>query len=204
MKEQLNSLVLKYQQTNDEKVFKEIYKLSVAKFHPTFNAIAKSLRASVDEVFALYEDVLLRCIPTYTGEGNFENYFMFSVKNKRANLYRDRKLRTQKEVLECCLPKDDDTSAATLEIISEETPEDTLVRKKRADQRQLIRSLLDQTDETTINIVEAFLSCERPTPTAIGKTLGIHHMTVIRKLEKLARNFDSKQFGDFRDYLIAN
>ncbi|OCI06325.1 hypothetical protein BBP22_21610 [Bacillus paralicheniformis] len=63
--------------------------------------------------------------------------------------------------------------------------------------------MVEKSDETTKVIVETFLACERPTPTAIGKKLGVHHMTVIRKLEKLAGYFDTQQFGDYRDYLFA-
>lgn len=204
MKEKLNSLVMEYKHTRCNLVFEEIYRLTISKFKATFKEIARSLRSNVPEVSALYEDVLMRCIETYSGEHDFENYFMFSVKNKRANLYRDRKTRREREVMECELEKHDGEGAATLEIISMETPEKLQFKKKRADQRQLISSLLEKSDGSTKAIVETFLVSERPTPTAIGKALGIHHMTVIRKLEKLAGNFDSKQFGDYRDYLFAN
>ncbi|MFC7799203.1 hypothetical protein ACFTRE_14570 [Bacillus subtilis] len=204
MKEKLNNLVMEYKLTQCNLVFEEIYELTISKLKATFKEIARSLKSNVPEVNALYEDVLMRCIDTYSGEHDFENYFMFSVKNKRANLYRDRKTRREREVMECELKKQDDEGAATLEVISMETPEKLQFKKKRADQRQLISSLLEKSDESTKAIVETFLVSERPTPTAIGKMLGIHHMTVIRKLEKLAGNFDSKQFGDYRDYLVAN
>lgn len=195
---------MEYRLTQCNLVFEEIYELTISKLKATFKEIARSLKSNVPEVNALYEDVLMRCIDTYSGEHDFENYYMLSVKNKRANLYRDRKTRRQREVAECELKKTDDEGAATLEVISMETPENLQFKKKRADQRQLISSLLEKSDESTKAIVETFLVSERPTPTAIGKMLGVHHMTVIRKLEKLAGNFDSKQFGDYRDYLFAN
>ncbi|WP_226568195.1 hypothetical protein [Bacillus stratosphericus] len=202
MKEKLNNLVLNYQKSRSNNSFAEIYEMTITPMRITFKEVARSLRSSVPEVVALYEDVLMGCISSYSGEYDFENYFKYSLKNKRANLYRDKKKRSQWEVLECGLSSSDE-SAATLEIADEETPETIYFTKKRADQCQLIDSLLEKADETTRQIVETFLGCERPTPTAIGKKLGVHHMTVIRKLEKLAGYFDTKQFGDHRDYLFT-
>ncbi|MCI4129422.1 hypothetical protein [Bacillus haynesii] len=203
MKEKLNNLVLSYQKDKSNDVFTEIYEMTISPMRSKFAEVARSLRASVPEVVALYEDVLLNCIGSYTGEHDFENYFKFSLRNKRANLYRDKKKRQQKEVLECGLSSNHNESAATLRIMDEGSPERLFFSKKRADQRQLIDHLVEKSDETTKMIVETFLACERPTPTAIGKKLGVHHMTVIRKLEKLAGYFDTKQFGEYRDYLFA-
>ncbi|QHZ45859.1 sigma-70 family RNA polymerase sigma factor [Bacillus sp. NSP9.1] len=205
MKEKLNNLVLNYQQSRSNTSFDEIYEMTITPMRDAFKGVARSLRSSVPEVVALYEDVLMNCIDSYSGEHDFENYFKYSLKNKRANLYRDKKKRLQREVLECVLSSSDDgdEGAATLIVTEEDTPETLLLSKKRADQRQLIDYLVEKSDETTKTIVETFLECERPTPTAIGKKLGVHHMTVIRKLEKLAGYFDSKQFGDHRDYLFA-
>ncbi|MGQ0416339.1 sigma-70 family RNA polymerase sigma factor, partial [Bacillus sp. HC-TM] len=86
--------------------------------------------------------------------------------------------------------------------------EEHVIKKKEADQRELIDFLADPeqvNDETTTAIVESFLSSENktPTPTAIGKMLGLHHSTVIRKIERLAKRFDERQFGNYRDYLLA-
>ncbi|MGN9867366.1 hypothetical protein [Bacillus swezeyi] len=203
MKEKLNNLVLDYQRSRSNGDFAEIYEMTITPMRSTYKEVARSLRASVPEVVALYEDVLMNCIASYSGEHDFENYFKFSLKNKRANLYRDKKKRMQNEVLECGFTSSDDEGAATLRVIEEDTPEILFFSKKRADQRQLIDYLVEKSDETTKTIVETFLTCERPTPTAIGKKLGVHHMTVIRKLEKLAGYFDTKQFGDHRDYLFA-
>ena len=79
----------------------------------------------------------------------------------------------------------------------------TVLETKRADQRQLIDFLLSGADATTTAIVEAFLNEKKPTPTAIGKKLGLHHSTVLRKLTSLASKYDSKKFGDYRDFLVA-
>ncbi|MGT4651518.1 sigma-70 family RNA polymerase sigma factor [Bacillus cereus] len=202
LKEKLNSYITEYKLTECEYSFSRIYEILIERRSLKFNGIARSLRATDHEVRALYEDVLMKCIKDFNGKVDFENYYNFSIKNKRANMYRDRKTRLNYEVVNS-FGKDEE-SAATLEIADEETPETIYFTKKRADQRQLIDSLLEKADETTRQIVETFLGCDRPNPTAIGKRLGLHHSTVIRKLEKLAGSFDTKQHGNYRDYLVVS
>ncbi|WP_162860212.1 sigma-70 family RNA polymerase sigma factor [Bacillus safensis] len=202
LKEKLNSYITEYKLTGCEYSFSRIYEILIERRSLKFNEIARSLRATAHEVRALYEDVLMKCIKDFNGKVDFENYYNFSIKNKRANMYRDRKTRLNYEVVNN-FGKDEE-SAATLEPVDEETPETIYFAKKRADQRQLIDSLLEKADETTRQIVETFLGCDRPNPTAIGKRLGLHHSTVIRKLEKLAGSFDTKQHGNYRDYLVVS
>ncbi|MGM0815346.1 MAG: sigma-70 family RNA polymerase sigma factor [Bacillota bacterium] len=202
LKEKLNSYVTEYKLTGCEYSFSKIYEILIERCSLKFNEIARSLRATAHEVRALYEDVLMKCIRDFNGSVDFENYYKFSIRNKRANMYRDRKTRLNYEVVNSF--SKDDESAATLEPVDEETPETIYFTKKRADQRQLIDSLLEKADETTRQIVETFLGCDRPNPTAIGKRLGLHHSTVIRKLEKLAGSFDTKQHGNYRDYLVVS
>lgn len=202
LKEKLNSYITEYKLTGCEYSFSKIYEILIERHSLKFNAIARSLRATAHEVRALYEDVLMKCIRDFNGKFDFENYYNFSIRNKRANMYRDRKTRLNYEVVNN-FGKDEE-SAATLEPVDEESPESIYFTKKRADQRQLIDSLLEKADETTRQIVETFLGCDRPNPTAIGKRLGLHHSTVIRKLEKLAGSFDTKQFGNYRDYLVVS
>lgn len=200
-KKQMNIAVLDYQKSKCEKTFHEIYDHFITRIDKLFVTIGKSIGADYWETRALYEDTLLKCISNYDGSNDFENLFNASIPLQRRHFLRGRSNRNKHEFI----PKKDDMNAATFEVTYEITPEDAVVTKKEADQRQLIDFLLDKAkDATTTAIVEAFLSSERPTPTAIGKQLGLHHSTVIRKIEKLASKFDNKQFGDFRDYLVAN
>lgn len=199
-KEQLNSEVLKYQESRSESAFMMVYDYFITRNDRKFKTIGKSIGADYYEARAIYEDTLLSCIESYNGEHDFERLFNASVPLQRRYFLRGRVNRNKREII----PKGDHKDAATFEVPCTITPEELLTTKKEVDQRQLIDFLLGTTsDATTIQIAEAYLSSEKPTPTAIGKKLGLHHSTVIRKLEKLSRNFDTKQFGDYRDYLIA-
>jgi DNA-directed RNA polymerase specialized sigma24 family protein len=199
----LNSLVLTYQQTKSNAVFTEIY-AEVSGWWSNSKTIAQSLRSSEADVVALYEDTLLKSIAKYDGSGDFMNYYKRSIVNNRANLYRKTKRQHEHEVFEQQLNvAEDDGNPNQLEALYG-TTEQTPFTKKEADQRQLIDSLLNGADAKTTAIVEAFLNHPKPTPTAIGEALGIHHSSVIRILKRLAGKFDDKQHGDYRDYLFAH
>lgn len=78
-----------------------------------------------------------------------------------------------------------------------------LYRKTDADKRQLINALSENADPDTKRIVSEYLRSDDARPTAIGKALGIHHQTVIRKLKYLSREFDENKFGELDAYLAS-
>jgi DNA-directed RNA polymerase specialized sigma24 family protein len=203
-KEKLNTLVSRYQETKDETDFNEIYGMVSASWK-SLETVGKSIRADIHEITSLYEDVLLKCIAKYNGEGDFAHFYYASVSRKRTDLYRRKKIQHSRETYE--IEKfgynNEDFKDNRFQLADEFNLEEVALSKKEADQRQLIDSLLSGADETTTAIVETFLQHPKPTPTAIGKQLDIHHSTVIRKLERLAGKFDSKQFGSHTDYLVA-
>ncbi|MEH7652297.1 sigma-70 family RNA polymerase sigma factor [Bacillus safensis] len=204
MKQELNNLIMRFKESNQDTDFTEIYNLTVKKASNTFQSTARSLLTGEADVQELYEDVLMKCISEYNGMHDFENFYKNSLKNRRADTYRKTRRMNERDLYIVDKTIEEDKGAATLEPVDEKTPETIYFNKKRADQRQLIDSLLEKADETTRQIVETFLGCDRPNPTAIGKRLGLHHSTVIRKLEKLAGSFDTKQFGNYRDYLVVS
>lgn len=191
----LNNLVLLYQDTREEATFNEIYTFLSSKWK-SLDTIGKSVLSNKSEVTGAYEDTLLRCVTKYTGESDFENFFNASLRITRAYLYRNNKKLNSREILY-------EDESFMYEFASEYNLEETIFKTKKADQRKLIDYLVSEADETTTAIVETFLQHSKPTPTAIGKQLGIHHSTVIRKLERLAGKFDSKQHGSYSDYLVA-
>jgi hypothetical protein len=95
------------------------------------------------------------------------------------------------------------TERTEIEFIDDFNLEEQIIAKKKADQRQLIDSLLNGADETTTAIVATFLAHPKPTATAIAKELGVHHSKVTRALNRLAGKFSTKQFGDYHDFLVA-
>jgi hypothetical protein len=204
MKE-LNELVLDYKRTKDETIFERIYEMISATWKNNY-VVAKSVMTDEHEIQALCEDILMGCIDQYDGSIDFIHYYRSSLYRRRASLYKAKK-RYYKRIEPTKDNYNDDTDtpiAATIECIPEPlTTEDLALQKTEADQRALIDFLLSGADATTTGIVEAFLAHPKPTPTAIGKVLGLHHSVVKRKLERLATKFDAKQFGDYRDYLAV-
>jgi DNA-directed RNA polymerase specialized sigma24 family protein len=204
---QLNDLVIEYQKTKDESIFNQIYEIVSEKW-VNLHFIGKSLLSDEHEATALYEDTLIRCIERFNGTGDFMNYYKAGLRKSRANLFNKYRRRFKVIVpMEENIDKSDDSDdsiAATIENVPDlYTTEELALQKTEADQRQLIDFLLSGADATTTAIVEAFLAHPKPTPTAIGKALGLHHSVVKRKLERLATKFDAKQFGDYRDYLAV-
>jgi hypothetical protein len=204
MKE-LNELVLDYKRTKDETIFERIYEMISATWKNNY-VVAKSVMTDEHEIQALCEDILMGCIDQYDGSIDFIHYYRSSLYRRRASLYKAKKRYYKRiEPTNDNYNEDGDTPiAATIECIPEpKTTEELALQKTEADQRQLIDFLLSGADATTTAIVEAFLAHPKPTPTAIGRSLGLHHSVVKRKLERLASKFDAKQFGDYRDYLAV-
>lgn len=83
---------------------------------------------------------------------------------------------------------DDDGEPIPLEFIDERQ----LKEKAVDNQRQLIIDLLKETDSITTAIVKEYLTDDNPRPTTIGKRLGLHHQTVRRKLNALAKNYHNE------------
>lgn len=199
-KEKLNNVVVEYRNTRSEELFGIIYEEVIGKVRPKLETIGKSILADSHEILAIYEDTLLKCIETYDGSSDFEMYFKFNVKNRRTDFYRHVQYISRNEVYETANDEDD---TAMFEIVDPFKLEDYALRTKKADQRQLIDFLVNGEDETTTAIVETFLEHPKPSATAIAKELGFHHSKVIRALTRLAAKFDSKKFGNYRDFLVA-
>lgn len=201
---ELNSLIVSYQTDRNDDTFTKIYEI-IANTWTNLEKVAKSVRADIYEITALYEDVLLKCIDKYDGRTDFIRFYRHCLTRARAEFYWYKKLRYESEIKECEINENDEMDFERL--INSANDVDgtaaTVLETKRADQRQLIDFLLSGADATTTAIVEAFLSEKKPTPTAIGKKLGLHHSTVLRKLTRLASKYDSKKFGDYRDFLVA-
>jgi DNA-directed RNA polymerase specialized sigma24 family protein len=202
--QKLNTLVTIYRETRDEDVFNEIYAKTIGKVYGKLETIGKSIRADFHETLALYEDVLLRCIDVYDGKQDFQHFYNSSVSRARTDLYRKKKRLFEREYYE---PETEDEDAATSFdfIVGSDGADDEYLRKQtEADQRQLIGYLMNGADELTTAIVKLMLDNPELGPTAIKRQLGLkHHSTVTRKIESLAGKFDSKQYGNYRDYLVA-
>jgi transcriptional regulator with GAF, ATPase, and Fis domain len=177
-----------------------------------FNIIAQSVASDKWEIQALYEDKLLECLLKFKG-GNFVNLLSMSLKNARADLYEKNKKRYSQEVYidenesERESGVDFDTyimSNVSLQADDYKPVETQIFEPKTFvdDKLQLITYLVNKTnDKTTKQIVELWVSKNKGTYTEIANELNIDRTTVMRKLKRLEKHYDSKVFGDKKRYL---
>lgn len=202
-KKQLNTLVERYQSTKDEEVFNHIYSIMSKKWK-SLDLVARSIHSDSSETLALYEDTLIKCLGKYDGRADFENFYNRYLWRERRGLYRKKKTTLKNEYLESYLigfsPE-----AATFDIPDDIDVEGeaTKSKRKKDDQLALIDFFVHGENERTTAIVQAYLETDLKTPTAIGKYLGLNHKQVTRALTRLAAKYDSKQYGDYTDYLVA-
>jgi DNA-directed RNA polymerase specialized sigma24 family protein len=205
-KSNINGMVASYINQKDDGDLSACYGEIFAEYRNKIDHwAATTYLATSHEMLAIFDDTFIKSVGYIEKNGgDFVKLFHRSLHNRYKSLLRKLRLRRANEMYETKTENDDDTVAATIEnIAAEQTVEDVAFAKRKADQRQLIDSFLSDADELTTAIVKAFLEHPKPTPTAIGKQLGIHHSTIIRKLERLAGKFDSKKHGDYRDFLVA-
>jgi hypothetical protein len=202
----IENLILDFKNSRSDETFNEIYEFVTKAItgakdgNPYLRTVAKSMNVDFHSTKALFDDTLLKAISNFVPGTDFIRYFKSGFRRNRAQLYRDKKRIRSKEMF-------DEHGKEGLSLFDTITDlhnvEDTVISKKKADQRKLIDSLLEGADADTTAIVNAFLTHPKPTATAIAKDLGIHHSKVLRNFEKLGGHFNYKQFGDYRDYLLA-
>ena len=200
--QKLNNLVTEYKALRKDETFTELYTI-VSKNWRSLHTVAQSVMSNESEILATYEDVLMECINVYDGSGDFINLLNRYIWRRRNDIYKVNKARKKYHGIIPERENEDGSTAATYELADEFNLEEQITAKKKADQRQLIDSLLNDADETTTAIVATFLAHPKPTATAIAKELGVHHSKVTRALNRLAGKFSTKQFGDYHDYLVA-
>lgn len=205
----INEMVNDYLRTGDDFIFTDLYTSLSEVYRDKLRYWSTSTyMATEHDITGLFHDVIQKVLKSLRDNvgGDFVKLFAVSLKNEYNSLLR--KLRTRRKYELYDGPNSDDDSNTTMfdNIEDDFKLEDQVIKKKEADQRQLIDFLVDPDkviDETTTTIVETFLVSDKPTPTTIGKKLGLHHSTVIRKLGRLAKRYDEKQFGNYQDYLLA-
>lgn len=199
----INEMVTRYTETKDEAIFENAYRSLLTEYQPKLNywAATTAFLAGKHEAQELFDESFMRSLVSIEANGgDFVKLFNTSLHNRFKSLLRKLQVRRKREDY---VFHSEDSEAATFELADEFNLEESIIAKKKADQRQLIDSLLSNADESTTAIVETFLSHPKPTATAIAKELGVHHSKVTRALHRLAANFDTKQFGSHRDYLVA-
>jgi DNA-directed RNA polymerase specialized sigma24 family protein len=205
-KSHINHLVAQYHKEKDEAQLDPIYRSLLTEYQSKLDYwTATTLMAGSHEMQELFDDTFMKALEVIGNNGgDFVKLFHLSLGNRYKDLLRKLIVRRKYEQYETDNGDDD---SAKVEIASdfntEEEVTEGLSRKKKNDQLMLIEFLVSGENERTTAIVQAFLSTELKTPTAIGKHLGLDHKQVSRALKSLAGKFSTKQFGDYNDYLIA-
>ncbi|MGC4375759.1 sigma-70 family RNA polymerase sigma factor [Fictibacillus sp. Mic-4] len=205
-KQRINNMALEYIKTKSDEVFSEMYVELRKKITKENNVRLQSIKdLDQSEVLEQFDEAVMNGVKMLARNPNDDivKYVQGSMNKTKAYLLRKTKTRRKRELYEQQL--EDDVSFEHIANIgnTKDTTFASIVNKKEDDQRQLIDFLLSGADAKTTAIVEAFLESDKPTPTAIGEKLGLHHSTVIRALKRLAGKFDANRFGDYRDYLVA-
>jgi hypothetical protein len=202
----INEMVAKYHVTQDEDQLTEIYRNLLAEYQPKLDYwTATTFMAGSHEMQELFDEVFMKYLEVIGNDGgDFVKIFHLSLGNRYKDLLRKLIVRRKYEQYET---DNGDEDSAKVEIADEyrleEEVTEGLSRKKKNDQLMLIEFLVSGENERTTAIVQAYLSTELKTPTAIGKHLGLDHKQVSRALNRLAGKFSTKQFGNHRDYLVA-
>jgi hypothetical protein len=205
-KSHINHLVAQYHKEKDEAQLAPIYRSLLAEYQSKLDYwTATTLMAGSHEMQELFDDTFMKSLEVIGNNGgDFIKLFHLSLGNRYKDLLRKLIVRRKYEQYETDNGDDD---SAKVEIASEfnleETVSQKLTAKQKDDQRQLIDFLVRGENERTTAIVQAFLTTDLKTPTAIGKYLGLDHKQVSRALTRLAAKYSTKQFGNYADYLIA-
>jgi hypothetical protein len=204
----LNNLISEFKSQRSDQSFEQIY-AEVTKViigskdgNPYFRQIARSMKADIHDVKAVFDDTILYALNKYNGRTDFIHFFKWCWKRRRANLYNKMEMIRENEYYDDT-SLDEDLDASFEQIPDSVMVEEIVFKTKEADQRQLIDFLVHGENERTTAIVSSFLSHPKPTATAIAKEIGLDHKQVSRALTRLQAKFSTKQFGSRRDYLVA-
>jgi hypothetical protein len=205
-KSHINHLVTQYNEGKDEAQLAPIYRSLLAEYQAKLDYwTATTLMAGSHEMQELFDDTFMKSLEVIGNNGgDFVKLFHLSLGNRYKDLLRKLIVRRKYEQYEM---DNGDEDSAKVEIASEFRTDEHVIEKftakQKADQRQLIDFLVCGENERTTAIVQTYLTTDLKTPTAIGNHLGLNHKQVIRTLKRLAGKFDSKQYGDYSDYLVA-
>jgi DNA-directed RNA polymerase specialized sigma24 family protein len=206
-KSNINHLVSKYHKEKDEAQLVSIYRDLLTEYQPRLDywSATTTFLSGEHDMQAIFDDRFMTALKaTETNGGDFVKYFHRSLSNGYKSLLRNLGVRRRYEQYET---ENSDDDSAKVEVASEYSTEEEVIEKftakQKDDQRQLIDFLVRGENERTTAIVQAFLTTDLKTPTAIGKYLGLDHKQVSRALTRLAAKYSTKQFGNYTDYLIA-
>lgn len=203
----INQLAKRYLESKNEYIFRVMYDLTLHHFKANLLSWGNNTTlANYHDILELFDDMVLSAIMDIDEQGgDFVKLLQCKLTNRYKSFLRKLATRKRREVFEA-VPEDGASTSLneiSCDFVLEEEVISSINAKRKADQRQLIDFLVCGENERTTAIVQTFLSTDLKSPTAIGKHLGLDHKQVTRALHRLAAKYNTKQFGDYHDYLVA-
>lgn len=159
-----------------------------------------------EDFFSELSECLWNCYRKFDKDGGakFDTYVYKAFRMKIVNILKSKENRQWLNTSYFQERDERDSDAATFEIPddgSERYYDEVLYKKKEPEKQKLIEFFLQspQTDSITTAIVMNFEKYDG-NYTAIGKSLGLHHEKVRRRLHYLSRLYDHQTHGEILDY----
>lgn len=199
----IEKAITQYQETGCEDSFSQIYYYIYSKKN-IVRSFANQYRLDEHDVESLINEKILKLLEKYDDVADkFRNALYKSVKRGCIDLVRKRNTR-DKYHTEVMLDDGDEGINEVYEII-EVAPttldNDIIELQKKYDQRQLIASLLSNTNEQTLTSALAFIKTDSYVQAA--KQVGTTDKTVKSRIRSLSKRFDTNSFGNYYDYFTT-
>lgn len=201
-KRKLNEMVTKYKETGIESYFDMAFSLSGRHLRQTAAKWANSCGIPFEELLSEGNYRFIKVVESYSmSQGDFVNVLSRALRNAYSSKLRspDNKAEYTERYREVDGKEIDILEDAIIAGVTKDAAAEAegLVF---ADQRsEMIASLFVGASDEMIATVRVFLA-ER-SYSAAGEVLGVSHTTVKRRLESLAKKFDTYKFGQVSDYI---
>jgi hypothetical protein len=209
--------LVKSKWTRKSEVVNELYLLIHNTLKTDYHKIARSITEGVNEadVEAGYADAFMNCLEKFQG-GNFTNLLSMSLKNKRADLSKINRRRTNRFQMEKSDKNDDKSTIMSFIEYANSTKnlnyslDDEVVEKPVSDEtrREIIAYLLEQADdEKTEQIITEWLKQGENYKSLYNyQIVNIDYKAANRRIKKLRTYYGDAamdEFGYIEKYLAT-
>jgi RNA polymerase sigma factor (sigma-70 family) len=191
----IEDLVVEYQRTLDELVFREIHKKVSANWPTLIQKLAKRYYLDEDDVSSVAHFKLYELAKTFDrSKGYFINMLGQAIRRGCIDLVRQKKRKDTNEVLF--------EDSSTIENQSEQCANAEMdcieYLQKKYDQRQLVEQLIAKADDKTRQCIIALVKEDFSYKRA-AKRVGTDRKNLRRRIQQLARHFN----GNYYDYFTV-
>lgn len=206
----INNLVRQFKEEscleNADFIFSELY-LEISdrwRKDGVIQSLSFRYRIEESEVLSLALEKLYQVVQAfYDFAYEFYHYLSRSLSNACMKEAKSRKSRKNEEFMSSVSSMEDDPNLVRFIPHANADNEELDDYVKRSEQRQLIAKLTEKADDKSRQALTAFSKSKSGSFLDASKSLGIDDKTVKRRVRKVAKLFDPKQFGDIHDYFTV-